>query len=171
MSAHKAKQIWKGSPKLRPHVVPIDSVRPWPENPRNGDIEALRESLRIHGQYQWCIATSDRMLIVGNHRYMAMMEEQWTGIAIDFTEFDSSDERAIQIAYADNHTSDLAANKYDNAIRVKHLTALPSLVGTTYRPAEIDRLVRQAQRDTDEDLKAGKMVTCPECGHSFAARA
>lgn len=56
-------------PTLRSRAVPIDSIAPWEDNPRLGDLASIRESLREHGQYQpILVQKSTSTVIAGNHR-------------------------------------------------------------------------------------------------------
>ncbi len=44
------------APTLTHLAVPISSLRPHPRNPRRGDLEAVKDSLRHHGQYRPVVA-------------------------------------------------------------------------------------------------------------------
>ena len=60
-------------------VVPIDDVRPYAHNPRRGDLEAIKESLRQHGQYRPVVAsvrTSE--ILAGNHTWQAAKALGWS---------------------------------------------------------------------------------------------
>ena len=48
------------APTLAHLAVPIASLCPHPRNPRRGDLEAVKDSLRHHGQYRPIVATSGR---------------------------------------------------------------------------------------------------------------
>ncbi len=44
------------APTLAHLAVPISSLRPHPRNPRRGDLDAVKDSLRHHGQYRPIVA-------------------------------------------------------------------------------------------------------------------
>lgn len=109
-------------PEIAHLAVPIDSVTPYPNNPRNGDTEAITASLRAHGQYRPVVVRrSTGEVLAGNHTYAAMMEMGATQIAATFVDVD--DDQAARIVLADNRTSDLA--RYDLGVLDDLLASLP----------------------------------------------
>jgi hypothetical protein len=57
---------------LEPLLVPLDSVRQHEDNPNNGDLDAIIESIRVNGFYQPIIVNEAGQIIAGNHRWQAM---------------------------------------------------------------------------------------------------
>lgn len=143
---------------LTVHHVPLDEVALLPGNPRQGDIGAVSESMRINGVYQPIIInrgthTGRPMeVIAGNHR--AQAAQQLGHSTIPAVVLDVDDEAAARIALADNRTSDLA--DYDTSALIVMLQQLPDLDGTGYDTDDLDDLVASLGDDTglppaDED--------------------
>jgi hypothetical protein len=123
---------------LRGLAVHIDSLRPYAANPRNGDIEAIKESLRYHGQYRPIVvrqATNE--ILAGNHTYMAAMELGWKEIAATFVDCD--DEQAARIVVVDNRLNDRA--RYDQGLLATLLQGLDTLDGTGYDDGDLAKLL------------------------------
>lgn len=92
---------------VTPLLVDIDTVIPWDRNPRSGDLDALKESIRRNGFYQPVVVQrSTNAVIAGNHRCAALRELGATQVPVVYV--DATDEEATRIALADNRTSDLA---------------------------------------------------------------
>lgn len=58
--------------KLKVEMVPLDELKPFPGNPRRGNVEALMEAIQHFGFQGVITATRDGTIISGNHRYEAM---------------------------------------------------------------------------------------------------
>ena len=59
---------------LIPLLVPKDDVTAHPRNARNGDIEAIAESIQTNGCYRPVIAQrSSGHILAGNHTYYALL--------------------------------------------------------------------------------------------------
>lgn len=119
--------------------VPIADLIPHPENPRVGDVDRIRESLRAHGQYKPVVVqTSTGYVLAGNHTRKAAIAEGWTELDAVFRDVD--DEEARRILLADNRTSDLGG--YDSGALLDLLGQLPTLDGTGYTSEELAELQR-----------------------------
>lgn len=126
--------------------VPIDSVTPHPENPRVGNVEKIRESLREFGQYKPIVVQqSTGYVLAGNHTRKALIAEGATAIDAVFRDVD--DEEARRILLADNRTSDVGG--YDSAGLLALLGGLPDLAGTGYTPDDLAELQRAIAPATD----------------------
>jgi len=102
-------------------VVPIDSVRPHPDNPRRGNVERIAKSLKHFGQIRpIVIRAEDDTIVAGNHTHKAAKSLGWSEIAIVQVSLDDEDARAYLLA--DNRTSDVAG--YDDAALVAVLEDL-----------------------------------------------
>lgn len=155
---------------LKALAVSIDSLHPYEENPRNGDLEAIKESLEKNDQYRPIVVNSrDNRILAGNHTYAAAIELGWKEIAATFVDVD--DEQAKRIVLVDNRTNDLAWN--DDAMITSLLSELPTLEGTGYTDEALQELLaKQALplefKEYDESIADDvKTVECPECGHEF----
>lgn len=100
---------------LRDLVIPMDAVKPFPKNPRRGDVEFIKWSLSEKNQYRPIVVNrregaryGDGTIIAGNHTCLAARELGWTEIAATFVDVD--DDTARDIALIDNASADRAYN-------------------------------------------------------------
>lgn len=125
-----------------PYLVPIDTVKPWPDNPRSGDLSALKESIRKNGFYQPLVVQKmTGFVLAGNHRLQALTEMGADEVPVVILDVD--DLQAKRLALADNRTSDLAF--YDDQQLFKLLSEmveLDSLDGTGYDRAAFELLLQ-----------------------------
>ena len=126
--------------------MPIGSVRRLPddENPRRGDVPAMKESLRENTQYRPVVVNrregtryGDGTILAGNHTHQALEELGAKEIAVTFVDVD--DEAAWKIVLTDNRQGDRGA--YDPALIVAAVERAGGIAGTGY----------------DEDFLAGLM--------------
>ncbi len=95
---------------LQTSTAPIDLLKPYPGNPRHGDIGRLMNSLQTHGQFRPIVANRRTMhILAGNNLTKAATALGWTDIAVAWVDVDAEQERRIVIV--DNRASDLA--EYD----------------------------------------------------------
>jgi len=116
-------------------LVPIESIKPHPQNPRLGDVVAIAESLEVNGQYSPVVVWNDT-IIAGTHTWKAAKSLGWKEIAI--TKFQGSEDDALRVLITDNRTSDIA--NYHNDLLLDLLRSLPTLEGTGYDTAFLDEL-------------------------------
>jgi ParB-like chromosome segregation protein Spo0J len=102
--------IAKIAPELDHLRMPIDSLRPHPQNPRRGNIDLIAASLEAHGQYRPIIARSDGEVLAGNHTLAAARSLGWAEIAA--LRLDLDDEQAKRILLVDNRSAELG--RYDD---------------------------------------------------------
>lgn len=107
---------YKISKGLTSLVAPIAGLKPLVNNPRRGDIEAVKRSLVRFGQFKPIVVRVHNdageevnEVLMGNHTHLSAKELGGTKLAISF-EDEWSDLEAKAAAIADNHTSDLATN-------------------------------------------------------------
>jgi len=129
-------------------MVPIDMVKPWPENPRSGDLAALKESIRKNGYYQPIVVQrSTHFVIAGNHRLQAMEELGADEIPAVFV--DVNDIQAKRLALADNRTSDLAFYDDEQLFKLlQEMVDVDSLDGTGYDRAAFELLLQGVGGDS-----------------------
>lgn len=99
-------------------AVPLGDIAPFPGNPRRGDIEAIRKSLRRFGQQRpVLVQRSTRHIVAGNHLYQAMVAENREDASrfatVDVTWTDLSDVEARAYLVADNQLSARGQNDPD----------------------------------------------------------
>ncbi|MFF3877980.1 ParB N-terminal domain-containing protein [Streptomyces sp. NPDC001978] len=128
---------------LLPLAVPVDDLTEYHRNPRNGDVDAIAESLRVNGQYKAIVVNRGthtgrpNEILAGNHTWAAAKQLGWEQIAATWV--DVSDEDAARIVVVDNRTSDLAG--YDSDLLADILEDLPDLDGTGYDQTALDKLL------------------------------
>jgi DNA modification methylase len=119
-------------------LVDPSQLRPYPGNPRRGDLEAIKDSLRRHGQYRPIVANRRTgEVLAGNHVLLAACELGLEPLAVAFIDVDN--EQARRIVAVDNRTSDLAG--YEQESLAALLSSLPDLAGTGYAEADLSKLL------------------------------
>jgi site-specific DNA-methyltransferase (adenine-specific) len=164
-------------------TVPVGRIQPHPDNARRGNLPLIRESIRTNGFVGACVVQrSTGNILVGNHRYLAAIEEGFAEIPVVWV--DKSDGEARRLLLADNRTSDLAV--YDDEALVELLivhAADDGLVGTGWDDAELAALLAAIEPPrivVDVDIpplpveavtKVGDVILLGEhrlvCGDSF----
>ena len=126
-------------------AVPIDSVTPYPGNPRRGDIGAISSSIAEFGQNKPIVVQqSTGHIIAGNHLWRAAKALEWADIAVVFVEMD--DTTAKRFLIADNRTQEVG--DYDEDALAAILVELDRgglLPGTGYDSDDIEALLRRIE--------------------------
>lgn len=123
-------------------TIQIKDLNYYYKNPRRGDIEAIAQSLKTHGQYKTiCVNKGTKTgrpleILAGNHTIKAARTLGWE--TIQATLIDVDEEAAAKIVIADNRTSDLAEN--DPAILIDLIESLTDLDGTGWADDELEEL-------------------------------
>ena len=133
--------------------VAISSLEAYPTNPRRGDIEAIAQSLKAHGQYRPIVVQyGSNFILAGNHTYKAAKKLGWKKIKVTYVDVD--EESARKIVLADNRLTDLAG--YNEPLLKSLLNALPELEGTGFTKSEVDtldKLMNGKEKDNISDSK------------------
>lgn len=147
------KPVWDGAKSLRRFLVPVEDLEPFPGNPRRGDVESLRVSLRRFGQVLPVLAdpalgeSGKQRIVARHHLVLAAAEEGWTHVAVIPHEFRDEDEARAYLL-ADNKIADLGT--YDLDELVGHLRVLQEIddgfVGTGYSNGDLDDLLAEQIR-------------------------
>jgi len=131
-------------------VVPVDRIHPHPDNARKGNLDAIRESIRANGFYGACVVQrSTGRILVGNHRYVAAVEEGLADVPVVWV--DKTDDEARKLLLVDNRTTDLAV--YDDAALAELLTVVATdddLFGSGYDDDDLDELLRSVDAQSPE---------------------
>lgn len=140
-------------PELKEFATPINNLKPHPQNVRQGDIGAISQSLKQHGQYRPIVVQrSTGFILAGNHTYKAALSLKWKQIAATYVDCD--DEQALRILLIDNRANDLAS--YDDSALVEMLKGLMDtelkLEGTGFDPDDLDQLLK------DLDMESGNAI-------------
>jgi DNA modification methylase len=131
-------------PETLAHLaIAIDSIQPHPRNVRQGDVGAISESLKLHGQYRPIVVQkSTGHILAGNHTYKAARALKWKQIAATYV--DVTDDQAVRILLMDNRANDLAS--YDDPALADILKQLMEteqrLEGTGFDPDDLEQLLR-----------------------------
>lgn len=136
-------------------VVPIDSLRPHPKNPNNGDQERINESLRRHGQFRAILVSEDGYVLAGNHTYAGKMEKGDKAIAVTVLPLMHDEPQAVEIMLADNHIG--RKGKDDQGILLENIQFLAEVqgevLGAGFTDQEFQRMI--SNDVNDEGLPAG----------------
>jgi hypothetical protein len=120
------------APELEDLAVPIESLKLWPRNPRQGDVGAIAESLKRFGQVRpILVQKATSRIVAGNHLYRAATALGWTEIAAVVT--DMSDKQAKAYVAADNRVAELGS--FDDellAVLLADIAKTDTLEGTGY---------------------------------------
>lgn len=130
--------------------ISFDQLERFEGNARRGDVDAIRGSLRRHGQYRSLVVRAvgdDRFVILaGNHTHDALKAEGYTTARCEVIECD--DDQARRINLADNRLAELGT--YDQEALAELLTFLDGdLDGTGYSAEDVSALL-----GTDEEPAA-----------------
>lgn len=148
-------------------IAKISTLRPYPANPREGDVGAIVESLETLGQYRPIVVNKRTMTVLaGNHTLKAAESLGWTEIAVTWVDVD--EETAERIVLVDNRTNDLAT--YDSSTLVELLADLAAtddgLAGTGYDGDALDELLADLntpltneEQRPDPTLNADVLIT------------
>lgn len=156
---------------IRHLAVPVDSIHPYPGNPRTHDLPAIAASLANPKRGQYKPITVNRRtgdILAGNGTWEAARDLLgWTQIAVTWVDVD--DATAAGIVAVDNRTSDLAG--YDDRLLADLLGQVDDLASVGYTPEDLDGLLKEppppdALPDGDETDKYreqyGVIVLCDD---------
>ena len=164
---------------LKELAVPIESVKRLPpdENPRIGDVPAMKESLTENTQYRPAVGNiregtryGDRTVLAGNHTHQALEELGEGEIAVTYVDVD--DEAAWKIVLADNRQGDLGY--YDPAALLAAIERAGGTKGTGYDDEWVKKTMEAmapadpAGMDPGEGRykeQYGVIVICEDEGH------
>jgi ParB-like chromosome segregation protein Spo0J len=163
--------------KIEHTIVDIDSVQAHPKNVRQGDIGAISESLKAHGQYRPIVVDKrTNYILAGNHTWKAAKALGWAEISAGFIETKDDDE-ALRILLADNRANDLAM--YDTGSLEELLRELSEsdegLEGSLFDLADLDDLqIDNEPLDLSEFEKYDETIDtehkCPKCGYEWSGK-
>jgi ParB-like chromosome segregation protein Spo0J len=154
-----------------------DELRPHPDNPRNGDIDSIAESLTLNGQFKPIVTTTNGVILAGNHTYHAALQIGWKHIQCVVLDLDPYSNEAKRIMLADNRTSDRA--RYDDGILIDLLESLEdsdrALQGTGFDESDLEYLKKNHDIIIDEKPDFDEFDTdlpvdyrCPSCAYEWS---
>lgn len=133
-------------------LMPIHDLHPHPSNPRRGNVEAIRESIRAHGFVNPCLVQKTRSrILAGEHRWRAAKDEGYTEVPVILLDVD--DDQAIKILLVDNKSADDSV--YDQAVLAEVLREVAEitgdLIGTGWSLVEYESMLDSIKLDTFRD--------------------
>lgn len=146
------KKVWTGASALKRYLVAIDALEPFPGNPRRGDLDAIRSSLRRFGQVRPILIDGSR-IVAGHHLVRAAEAEGWTHVAAIPNEFGSEDEARAYLL-ADNRTAELGSID-EEALNAQLAALRGDLEGTGYTERFASDLERKRQALQEAAIVAG----------------
>lgn len=115
----------------------VERLKPHPNNPRRGDVNAIAASLERFGQVKPIIVQrATGYIVAGNHTYQAACKLGWAKVQVLVK--DMTDEEARSYLIADNRTSDKGS--YDEANLYELLSQTLDLSGTGYDLDDVETL-------------------------------
>lgn len=133
-------------------LVKVGELTEHPDNPRRGDMVAIKDSMETHGFVGAIIAQrSTGRVLAGNHRLKAAKEAGAEEVPVLWLEVD--DEAALRILLADNKTSDDAT--YDptalQSVLRELLETEQGLLGSGYAAKEVEALLAELREPKGRD--------------------
>jgi len=157
----------RAHPALRDLLTDPTRLTPHPRNPRNGDTDAIGDSIRHNGLYRpLYVQRSTGHVLAGNHTYQAALELGATLLPVLWLDVD--DDEATRILLTDNRTADIG--QYDDALLLDVLRDIAThdagLLGTGYTPDDLDHLAFLSTLTLDGLTRQAEV----EAGQQRAAR-
>lgn len=139
---------------LRDLRIRVDTVEPFPGNPREGDVGAIAESLRRFGQQKPIVVQeSTRYIVAGNHLWRAAVALGWEEIAANVVPMDDKTAEAFLIA--DNRTSELGSYDEDAlGALLRKIAAEGNLRGTGYDGDDVDAFLEGLEKSQGAKVPA-----------------
>lgn len=158
-------------PSLEPLLVDIDRVHPHPDNPWNGDTDAIATSIEINGLYRPVYARTDGTLLAGNHTTAALLSLGAEKVPVVWLDVDEATARRILLV--DNRSAQLG--RYDDSLLLSLLDTIAqddNLLGTGWADQDLEdlrqlvnRLDHQGFPTIPPDLPTA--FKCPSCGYEW----
>jgi len=130
--------------------VPIDSLKPHPQNANEGDIDMIAESILENGVYRpIVINTRNGFIAAGHHQWLAMRKLGWDQVPV--ITIDVDERRHKKIMLADNATAD--RRTYNERLLDELLQSVGDVTGTGYTELEVEDIHTRATEAAREALK------------------
>lgn len=130
-------------------MVPIDDVRPHPDNYNNGDVDLIIESIRANGMYRPVYVDREtNEIVAGNHTWLACKELGATVIPIIRVDGDSLNQLRVMIA--DNVTARRAQPDLGLLLPLlERLNGEEALLGSGYDDDSLNMLRQLAEIEAE----------------------
>jgi GNAT superfamily N-acetyltransferase len=154
--------------------LPVEWIRPHPDNPNQGDEEALADSIERLGFFGAILVRQtdeyEYELIGGEHRWRKVCADGGKTIPA-LVVHDIDDETALRMLLVDNEIT--RRGRYDNTRLTKVLRSLPDLRGTGFPADILSELTAaeetRARKETAARVEAkefvreyGLVIECPD---------
>lgn len=139
--------------------VPIDTIKPHPQNDNLGDTNAIAESIEANHFYgAVMVQASTRTIIAGEHRWRAAQHQGSSVIPVVWADVD--DETALSILTADNRVADLGSTNQKKLLKLlkKLSTTKTKLGGTGYRQSEYTAILAESKKKTQEAVAKAAVI-------------
>lgn len=148
-------------------LVPTQSIKLHPKNPKRGNVDAIGQSLERNDFYGAIIVQkSTNHILAGNHRWKSAVEKDMREVPVIVVDVD--DDAAERILLADNRIADLGT--YDESMLMQALderSKKNDIQGTGYGDADLERMKAKMQKPTEfpvfEEQTVHHAYTCPRC--------
>lgn len=134
-------------------IVPINSLKPHPDNPNIGDVETIQESLDENGQYKPIVVNRrNGYIVAGHHTWLAARAQGWTKIGV--VEIDVDEVEHLRIMAVDNQSA--KRSTYDETLldriiqRVREASG--SVRGTGFTELDAEDLHTRVQQQVGSTL-------------------
>lgn len=135
-------------------IVPVDSLKPHPQNANATDPERLERSVEAHGVYRAIVVSSDDFILAGNHTWAGAIKDGAKTITIHRLPIPHDHPQALEILLVDNPPP--GAQKYDNGLLLDLLREVESTQGdfsaTGFEQSDVDALLAQIEKDQKSTL-------------------
>ena len=135
-------------------LMPIDDIGQHPDNPNNGDVEAVMSSIETNGMYRPVfVQRSTKWIVAGNHTWQACKELGAAEIPVVWLDVDETE--AAKIMLADNRIATLAVPDPGLLLNLlDRLAEQATLTGTGYNDYDLEVIRHLAEIPTDYDHTA-----------------
>lgn len=153
--------VWAGARSLRPYIVPIEQLKPFPGNSRRGDVPRIAQSLNRFGQVRAVLVLPDWTIVAGHHVTKAAASLDWTHVAAIPADFDTRDD-ARDYLVTDNNLGQLGyiENK-DQVTLLDEIEKRGSWEGTGFTAEDLADLRALSVHKT-ELMEAAKLKRHPD---------
>ena len=127
-------------------MVPVRDINIHPENPNDGSVDAISQSIEENGFYGAILAQrSTGFILKGNHSYLAAIQQGATEIPVIWLDVDNT--KALEIMAADNNIAAKAVRDPEKlaALLKRVKEARGSVSATSYTEEELKALLSSVQ--------------------------
>ncbi|MEV0379786.1 ParB N-terminal domain-containing protein [Nonomuraea sp. NPDC050643] len=137
-------------------MVPVANLEPHPDNPHQGDVDVIAESIEKNGFYGTILVQQSRMrIIAGEHRWRGAKAKGLGQVPALILDVD--DDAALRILLADNRTAEIGG--YDDQALAELLRSLDDLDGTGWTEQDLDDLAEAIASDNAVALTSDRAPT------------